>query len=130
MGAWGTGPFDNDDAMDFVGDLTDEPASAREVRIRQALDLPDGYLDAPDASEALAAAALLVAARHTPPGEPEEVQELIAGGGVPTTEVDRESARRALARIVGEDSEWRELWEEAGSFDQVNALCADLSNRL
>ena len=130
MGAWGSGPFDNDDAMDFLGELSDAKASGREARSRQALEPPGGYLEAREATEALAAAALLVAATNTLPSAPEEVHELVATGGIPSTAADLESAKRALTRIVGEESEWRELWEEAGSLDEMTALCADLRSRL
>ena len=30
MGTWGTGPFDNDTAADFAGDLDDAPPGERE----------------------------------------------------------------------------------------------------
>ncbi len=42
MGAWGAGPFENDDAMGFVDELGDLPAADRTLRIRAALTLADG----------------------------------------------------------------------------------------
>lgn len=48
MGTWDVGPFDNDTAADFAGDLDDAAESERENMIRHALtrtvDTPD-YLD-------------------------------------------------------------------------------------
>lgn len=40
MGAWGSGPFDNDDAADFVGDLMGMASAGRAQRLRAALTLP------------------------------------------------------------------------------------------
>ncbi|MFD9410140.1 DUF4259 domain-containing protein [Streptomyces sp. NPDC059989] len=71
MGTWDIGPFDNDTAADFAGDLDDASREEREFMIRSLLkhaaDL-GGELDAPGAERAVAAAAL-GAAQH-PDGEP------------------------------------------------------------
>jgi hypothetical protein len=41
MGAWGTGPFDNDAALDFLGDLADDSADAVADGLRTAMtELP------------------------------------------------------------------------------------------
>nr|WP_254696248.1 DUF4259 domain-containing protein [Lysobacter enzymogenes] len=55
MGAWGVGTFENDDALDWLGDLTDTDDSAA-VRALLAQALASDCLDAPDATTALAAA--------------------------------------------------------------------------
>ena len=62
MGTWGTGPFDNDTAADFAGDLDDAPPGEREALVRGVLARTvsaAGYLD--EAQEAVAAAALISA---------------------------------------------------------------------
>jgi len=57
MGAWGSGFFQNDDAMDFLSNL-DEVDSL--LPIREILDLDlDELLEAPDCAAALAAAEIL-----------------------------------------------------------------------
>jgi hypothetical protein len=70
MSRWGCGPFDNDTAADFVGDLDDAPASERIGMIHGALAAVgnrDSYVDGDRAQVALAAAALV--ARDQPGGE-------------------------------------------------------------
>lgn len=70
MSRWGCGPFDNDTAADFVGDLDDAPESERIGMIYEALAAVgsrDSYVDADRAEVALAAAALV--ARNLPGGE-------------------------------------------------------------
>lgn len=71
MGTWGTGPFDNDTAADFAGDLDDAPPGEREAHVRGVLARTvsaAGYLDV--AQEAVAAAALIAA--QCPGGRPVE----------------------------------------------------------
>ncbi|SRR6266567_882792 len=70
MSRWGCGPFDNDTAADFAGDLDDAPESERIGMIYDALAAVgsrDSYVDADRAEVALAAAALV--ARNLPGGE-------------------------------------------------------------
>ncbi|MGW2551142.1 DUF4259 domain-containing protein [Streptomyces sp. NPDC001635] len=113
MGTWDNGPFDNDTAADFADDLDDAAVEERENLIRKVLirtiDNQD-YLEAPDAEEAVAAAAL--AAAQCPGGEPvgphygpEEP--------VPSLPADvRRLAFEALARVLADGSELSELWGE------------------
>jgi uncharacterized protein DUF4259 len=70
MSRWGCGPFDNDTAADFVGDLDDAPESERIGMIYEALAAVgsrDSYVDGFRAQVALAAAGLI--ARNLPGGE-------------------------------------------------------------
>lgn len=61
MGTWDIGPFDNDTAADFGGDLDEAALEEREAMIRSALkraaDHAD-FLDTSDGERAVAAAAL------------------------------------------------------------------------
>lgn len=58
VGPWGHGPFDNDDAQDFVLDLANAPTAGLDVQLAAALTSPGGYLGA-EGSMAVAAAALV-----------------------------------------------------------------------
>ncbi|MEE1761325.1 DUF4259 domain-containing protein [Streptomyces sp. SP18BB07] len=69
MGTWNTGPFDNDTAADFAGDLDDAKSEEREALIRGVLTRPvdvTGWLT--EGEEAVAAAALI--AVRCPGGAP------------------------------------------------------------
>lgn len=62
MGTWDTGPFDNDAAADFGGNLDDLPQDQRAAAIRAALSKAancDNYLAEPIGAHAIAAAALV-----------------------------------------------------------------------
>ena len=66
MGAWGFGSFDNDDAADFLADATE---SGDLSLVRGALDnvlTSTEYVEAPDASQAIAAAEIVAAALGRP----------------------------------------------------------------
>ncbi|MGW1412266.1 DUF4259 domain-containing protein [Streptomyces sp. NPDC002403] len=71
MGTWDIGPFDNDTAADFGGDLDEAALEEREPIIRSVLvraASPADFLGIYDGERAVAAAALVVA-QH-PDGEP------------------------------------------------------------
>lgn len=124
MGAWGTGAFDNDDAADFAGSLNDTAPGERAELIRETLDAAadnDSYLEIDEASAAIAAAAVVASQL---PGGPEVDSaygpEFLAGGGSIELPDDlAELALRAIARILSDESEWRELWEESESLDEA-----------
>ena len=116
MGAWGAGPFENDDAADWVWDLEE---SSDDSVIASALgavsDLsPDEYLEAPDATMGLAAAEVVAAAFGSPaPILPEGVANWIAGSHVVMSPNLLDKARMTVER-VSTNSELKELWDEAG----------------
>ena len=117
LGAWGPGSFDNDDAVDWLNDLR---RSARFRPIETALDAvarmaPNTYVEAPEASAAVAAAEVVAALRGRPAVHlPPELREWVgANGGSGLAENLGEVARRALARVEG-NSELRDLWAESG----------------
>ena len=123
MGAWGTGAFDNDSAADWAGDLADAAPGQRVGIIRATLAAVaehEGSLDCGDGEEAIAAAAVVAS---TLPGGPTIDEgygpdaEVKAGMSIEADLVPL--ARRALSRVLEESSEWRELWEEAGKFEEV-----------
>ncbi len=62
MGAWGYGPFENDDAMDFVGDLETATGTGHLSTILYAIsDDRTEYVEAPESSVAIAAAEVVAA---------------------------------------------------------------------
>ncbi|MBO3750037.1 DUF4259 domain-containing protein [Streptosporangiaceae bacterium NEAU-GS5] len=120
MGMWDVGPFDNDSAADWCGDLDDAEAAERPELIRDALTAAadeQGYLDSHEACAAIAAAAI-VAAQHGGPAitSPYAPDFMLNGGTVQLPADVAALALRALDRVVAAESEWRALWEEADGF--------------
>lgn len=114
VGTWDVHPFDNDTAADFANDLDDAVVAERETLVRRvlirAVDNQD-YLEAPEAEEAVAAAALVAAqcSGSAPAGIPYGPEEPI-----PTLPSDlRSLALAALDRVLADESELSELWEES-----------------
>jgi hypothetical protein len=114
VGAWDAGPFDNDSAADFVGDLDDAAENDRVAMIRVALATAmetDGYLDLDDGAPAVAAAALV--ACHLPGGEP-----FLPGNYGPEAPIPDlppsfvPLAISAIDRVLGDNSELAALWAE------------------
>lgn len=125
MGTWGAGPFDNDTAADFAGDLDDMLEQERSAAVRAALEaavLAKDGLDGGRGDVAVAAAALVAA--QCPGGEPTDP---IYGPEQPLPDLPAELrplAVEALSRVIGPDSELPGLW--AGS-DKAAEWHADVA---
>ncbi len=111
MGAWGSGAFENDAALDAVDELVDGTFSFDELRELLAAD----YLEEPGGSLALALTevALTALGRIDPPAALDEVDIRLV-----STQFDDQTydlILTAAERAVSPDgSEIYELWEEAG----------------
>jgi hypothetical protein len=113
MGATGAGPFENDDALDFLDDLEDSDAPERREKVESALGRvirATDYIEAPTMSEAIAAA-VVVAACDDPESVVGErnVPRWIDEDPMDVDERLEELATRALHRAL--DSDDNELWE-------------------
>ncbi|MFF7588221.1 DUF4259 domain-containing protein [Kitasatospora purpeofusca] len=115
MGTWDIGHFDNDSAADFCAGLDEAAAGDREGVLRRVLTLAadtgaEEYLDFDEAAEAVAAAALV--ASQCPGGEP-VTSAYGPDEPLPVLPADlRPLAVAALDRVVAEESELAELWDE------------------
>lgn len=138
MGTWDSGPFDNDTAADWCGELDDANPGDRPMLIRAALARAadeDDYLDSDIACEAIAAAAILAA--QLPRGQPitsAYAPEFLRDGGSLDVPDDLSAlAVRAIDRIMVDDSEWCDLWQDAAdgdanaAFDSIHGLRTVLS---
>lgn len=130
MGAWSSGSFGNDDALDWVYELEESGVGA----IRETLEAvvaQEGYLEASDACCAVAAAEVIAASLgQLPPGDlPDEVTDFLQSE--PAIGVDLvELARTALGRVLSADSELLELWRDTADFAEWKAGVDDIANRL
>ena len=133
MGTWGIGSFENDDAADFMIDVLD---SGDLSLIREVLDnvlTSTEYVEAPDATLAIVAAEIVAAARGRPTlaaQQEEGVADWLARVR-PAIDIDLvRQARDALARIVADNSELRELWEETDEAPAWRAVVDELATQL
>lgn len=129
MGAWGHGNFDNDDAQDWLFELTESTDNDLLEAAVGAIDT-DEYLEAPECSVALAAAEI-IAAIHLRADDnlPEEVRAWLEENDIDVTMEQISAAAVAVAKVRS-DSELKELWEESDACDEWLALVADLEANL
>ena len=133
MGAWGVGPFDNDDALQFIDVLTSTSAGIVAVALDAAASFPlEECLEATEGAMAVAAAEVVAAALDQPtPVVPAAVRAWVAGNR-DRLDIDLTApmAREAVARVEAVDSELRELWEESDQLDAWRDAMTDLRARL
>ncbi len=108
MGAWGFKPLENDDAADLSAEFADsKDISILERAIDQIVNLGEKeYLEAPEASMAIASASII----RTIPNLPKELIE---------------KSKKAVTRVL-ENSELKELWEESEEYDKWHSATKEL----
>ncbi len=129
MGAWGNGNFDNDMAADYAADFQDDPNETTMLETLVAV-AAEGYPEADEASEALAAAEIIAAALGKPGrGFPEDLLLSAKNLHLANPESAKKLARRAI-KVVLKKSELRELWEESAEYEAWAAVQEGLLERL
>ena len=125
MGAWSHEPFSNDDANDWAYGLED----AKDLGlIESALDKvleSEGYVEAPEASEAVGAVeviAKLLGRGTQSDAYTEKIDEWVNTVGLKPSSSLLAKASRTLDRILSDDSELRELWQEEGTGDWESSI--------
>ncbi|TMB46646.1 MAG: DUF4259 domain-containing protein [Chloroflexi bacterium] len=133
VGAWGVLAFDNDDANDWAYDL-DGVSDLSLVRsaLEQIEAVGSGYLEQGLACNALAACEVLARLRGRPGytnAYTDKVDQWVATHQIdpPMGLIARGEA--AVVRILGPESELRELWEETGG-QEWRAAVDDLRSRM
>lgn len=133
MGAWGVLAFDNDDANDWAHGLDGvSDLSLVESAFEQVEAAGSSYLEQGPACEALAACEVVARLRGRPGHKnsyTEKVDEWVAAHRIdpPGGLITRGEA--AIVRILGPESELRELWEEARD-QEWRAAVEDLRVRM
>ena len=133
MGAWGNGSFENDDAADFVNEITEgkDLTPVREI-FDTVLGASD-YLEATDASQAIAAAEIVAATLGHPTSAAQQEEELVGWVARVKPPADLGLAKKAaqvLDRILASNSELSELWEESDDFADWKAVVSGLRSHL
>ena len=127
MGAEGVGSFENDDAMDFVSDLEESGWKP----IGQALKSAErrGYLEAPAAARAIAAAEVIAATLGHPPSS---IPRIEIHGATPKLSQVLQLKDRALRSLnrIRTASELAELWKDAGDSEAWELTLDDVEARL
>ena len=131
MGAWGTGSFENDDAMDWADDFCEAPGIEIILGALTAVDWEtEEYVEAPQSSNAIAAAEIVAALKVAPGAAlPEDVRRCADDA---TIVIDPDIVELALGAVsrIREDSELKVLWDESEYAAEWYAVVDDLESRL
>ncbi|MCE9521423.1 MAG: DUF4259 domain-containing protein [Alphaproteobacteria bacterium] len=132
MGAWATDSFANDDALDWLIDFAEAPTIEM---LRDTLELvttldAEDELEAPDCSEAIAAAEIVAALNGRPAANlPDDLKTWLQSDHRLDAKALTTLAAKAVKRIV-QGSELQELWAESDDAKKWLADMADLERRL
>jgi hypothetical protein len=125
MGTWSHEPFGNDDAGDWACELEEaEDLSYVEAALDAVLEA-EGYVEAPEASCAVAAVevlAKLLGKGTQSDASTEGVDEWVKKVRAKPARPLLEKAGLALARVRGDESELKELWHEGDAADWEASL--------
>jgi hypothetical protein len=133
MGAWGVLAFDNDEANDWAYELDGvNDLSVVERAFAKVEESTGRNLEQGTAAEALAACEVLARLRGRPGytnAYTEKVDRWVAAHPIAPSRDLVARGNAVIDRILGDDSELRELWDEAGDQGWRDAV-ADLRLRL
>ena len=126
----GEGNFENDDALDWIGQCT-QSTGTKVVSATLTAALKAQYIEAPEGSAAVAAAEVVAAARGKPnPDLPKELRSWLERQ--PKTELAALSslAKQVLRKVRDpKASELRQLWSE-GKSNRWESRIAELEARI
>jgi hypothetical protein len=132
MGAWSHESFGNDDASDWIAQLEEwDDLGLVESALDAVLAIGDDYLEAPEASEGIAAAEVVARLRgQRGDSDADAADAWVEKVGLQAPPALIAKARRALDRILTEPSELMELWDESEDAAAWRASVEDLKARL
>jgi gamma-glutamylcysteine synthetase len=109
MGTWGAGPFDNDDAIDWVQDLVASDEIELLVYVLSGAAASEGYLGLTECNVAIAAATVVACSKGiSRMALPDEVEGWVDRWGKNLTQADAVVAANAVERCLREGSELAE----------------------
>lgn len=135
MGAWGATLFEDDASLDWLdGDYAASGASAVASALDKAANCPvTEYLEVDDGAAALMAGEVVATAHGDMPDEISQdmLERLNAHGSAVRDLPDgKRRARKALERVISDNSELHELWAESDDQADWVASVNDLRRRL
>jgi hypothetical protein len=133
MGAWGIGIFQDDTALDFVGDLRDEDRPFDRMRAAFEDAASTEYLEYAAAQAALVSAAVVdaILSGSTILDVDDDLRSWVGGLDPDEARALRTIAAKACTRVLAAGSELNELWSEnEDDYPRWQAQVAQLASRL
>lgn len=125
MGVWGSGSFENDDALDFAAEIQSVDDLFEEVRLHEA----GVELEVDSACRAIVVGECVAAMRgHRTDSMPDDLAERVISFGPPSDEL-YDIARDSVSMVIS-NSELSDLWAESDERGAFNRAMTDLIDRL
>ena len=136
MGAWGTGYFEDDGAFDFMDEIesSDKPKETVATAFRGAIAAD--YLETDEANAVIVAAAYVDRYVNGTTFSAPDDDDPLDVDSFPERRPDQDLsgltgiAVQALQKVIGENSELKELWEETDEFEAWQGGVVQLIGRL
>lgn len=134
MGAWAADSFGNDTACDWAYAIEDcSDLSLVEETLDKVLQEGDGYIDASDAEEAIAAIEVIARLQGNwgmRNAYSESVDKWVKKSKLVPDKGLVEKAHQVIARILGDESELKELWEDSNLSNEWVVSVQELAGRV
>ena len=133
MGAWAEDAFGNDSACDWAGDFSDDPSIEKIEEAINNVITSEEYIDSDNACEALVACEVVARLKGNwgeKSAYSESIDKWIESCGLTPGQDLISKAEAAIARILGENSELQELWDEDGINEKWHSEMNSLLMRL
>ena len=134
MGTWATDALGNDDACDWAYGLDEcGDLSLVEETLNKALSEGAEYLESPDACEALAAIEVIARLQGNwgiRNSYSQSIDAWVEKNRLVPSRALAEKAQKVITRILADDSELKELWEDSEEFGDWEASVRDLAGRV
>ncbi|MFM9435067.1 hypothetical protein ACFDR9_002129 [Janthinobacterium sp. CG_23.3] len=133
MGTWSVDTYGNDYALDWAQDLQ-EAGNLEPIESTLDYALGDGELEAPFGAEALAAIDVLARLQGNGGDEDDgggaDIDRWVAQRKQKVSPALAGKALRAIERVLGEQSELRQLWQESEHYEEWRAAVLALKARV
>jgi Domain of unknown function (DUF4259) len=133
MGAWAEDTFGNDTACDWIGTFLNNPCLPAVKSAVEAVFEADDYLDSDEACNCLAACEVIARLQGkwgVRNAYSEELDKWIEANPTSVPNDIKAAAAAAIERILGEDSELPELWDDGGRNEKWHRAIDDLRERI
>jgi len=115
MGAWAADAFGNDTACDWAGDFSENPNIETIKNAIENVLRSEEYLESDEASECLVACEILARLKDQwgkKSAYSEEIDKWVESSDIKPSNELINQAQKSISRILGENSELQELWDE------------------
>jgi hypothetical protein len=133
MGAWAEDAFGNDTACDWADEFSEDPSIERVEEAIDSIFDADDYLDSDQASEGLVACEIVARLKGNwgiKNAYSERIDKWVASTKItPSAELVKKT-QNAIHRILGENSELQELWDEDGENEKWHGEMNSLLKRV